>query len=124
MQINNPTLPAVEEDDIVYFENGRGGVAISWDGGENVMVVTGRMISTHTSAWEESSDDLFDQLNDRQREALEAAKVETIPLLKQEARDLGRRLRATDRSGVFAPREAPIHPRLAESARVVMSEID
>ena len=56
--------------ELTYYENGRGGIAVSIDDGETVFVKTGRRLPLDESIWEEAEEVL--ELSDVQAAAVSA----------------------------------------------------
>jgi hypothetical protein len=65
--------------EILYYTNGRGGLAISIDGGEHVVIKTGRRLLLRDTRWEETDDESI-PLSPEQEAAVEAALAELAAL--------------------------------------------
>jgi len=111
-------------DDPLYYENGRGGVAVSLDAGEFVIVKTGRkLLLTQVPLWEESHEDLEHLLSPEQVAALEKARAAPPPT------EMGglvntfrkRRLQQERQDGKARPKAAP--RKLSDSVRVITSDL-
>jgi len=111
--------------DIFYYENPRGGVAVSVDDGEHLVIPSGRVLLAEDTVWDEVSSDLESKLTAAQAEVLRQAREDfaamgDIDLMVEAFRR--RRLSEEQRNPVYkAPGK---HRQLPESALVVMSEPD
>lgn len=63
------------ELEVLYYGNGRGGVAISVDGGEYVVIKTGRRLLLSATAWEEADTEDRSALSPQQEAAIKAAEA-------------------------------------------------
>ena len=107
------------DNDIVYYENGKGGVAISTDAGETLMIANGKTMKSHGTIWQEVSEDLFDQLSDAQKEHLNDAQQTVLSETELLARNLRKmRLKLEKPSN-----EKPIR-KLGENVMVVKADFD
>ena len=107
------------DNDIVYYENGKGGVAISTDAGENLMIANGKTMKAHGTIWQEVSEDLFDQLSDAQKAHLEEAQQTVF----SETEILARNLRKMRLQLERVSNEKPVR-KLGEGVMVVKAEFD
>lgn len=92
--------------EIQYYSNGRGGTAISVDGGENVIVKNGRALLQVDTTWEEDDEDECGPLSPEQEAAIEARKAE-IKAQSQEEAGLSEIVQAYRKRRL---REAVAHP--------------
>lgn len=117
----------MRELEVQFYENGRGGVAISVDGGEHVIIANGRRLLLADTTWEDS-DENWEALTEPQRAAVEEAKVQLAGLNEAQS-DLDeivfkyrkRRLREAQRSPTRAP-EKPTR-ELPETVMIEYSDI-
>lgn len=112
------------ETQLVFYQNPRGGYAVSTDGGDTVWLHTGRQIDLAGSVWVEADDEEVAEkaMSAPQRAAIaeirsrkNATGIDAILLKSQEAR---RNLR-----GYYA-KEPPPPPVVPEGALVVKSDLD
>lgn len=73
------------ELEILYYSNGRGGTAISVDGGEYVVVKTGRRLLLTDTSWEEDDEEECGPLSPEQESTIVAAKAQIDALTEAEA---------------------------------------
>lgn len=112
----------MREQDIIFYENGRGGVALSVDGGQLILLANGKILPAEDTVWEVSYEDVEAKLTPVQRDALEEARKappldELGEVLAEARRD---RIRARKNS-LQTPR--PI-PKVPEGALVVVSDFE
>jgi len=70
----------VRELEVLFYENGRGGVAVSVDGGEHVVISTGRTLLLADTAWEESGEEPWDDLTEPQKAAIVEARERLLSM--------------------------------------------
>lgn len=114
------------EDHIIFYGNGRGGGAVSLDGGVTVIVATGRRLNlADTPVWKNADPEEIEPLLSEAQGAALAAYRERPPLspLEKMAEDLSRRsaLRQRQERG---PGRPAYWGKLPDSARVVVSGDD
>jgi hypothetical protein len=110
-----------------YYRNRTGLVAVSYDEGDTLILPTGKVVESWTmaeGAWEETPEDLFSVLSDKQREALE------ILVAAQDDSEMGeivanytKARKAMARQPNAPPREV-VYRRLGEAHLVVKSDFD
>lgn len=107
--------------EILYYRTDRGGIAISLDEGETVIIPSGRKMPI-TPVWKETDEDLEDSLTVMQAGALEEFR-EKPPMtdLEQMAWNLRKAERQDEKN--YAQPE-PDHRYVRESALVVVAEFD
>ncbi len=106
--------------EIVYYTNGKGGVAFSDDDGATVVVPSGRRIDM-TPVWEECSDDLEGELNTLQVAKLDA--IRSQPLTEIQA--MARKMALLERKQAYMyPPKSVTYPKVGESALVIKADFD
>ena len=108
------------EEDILFFSNGRGGVALSVDAGETVMIANGRTLDPRKTVWEETGEDVEDQLSDLQQAYLRDARSVVLSDVERLIRQ-HRRQRLAE-SHLYIPEKVRVH--VPEDALVVKSAFD
>lgn len=113
----------MDEQDIVLYTNNKGGVAISIDGGETLMIADGRFLPVGETVWTEGDVD-ESRLSDAQTKYVEDARSLSGEMteLQKIAANLRRDRRARE-SDYYRPKE-PIKRKLPESALVIAAEFD
>ena len=113
----------MDEQDIVLYTNSKGGVAISIDGGETLMIADGRTLPVGETVWTEGDVD-ESRLSEVQTRYIEDARASTGEMteLQKIAANL-RRGRKTHESEYYRPKE-PIKRKLPESALVIAADFD
>lgn len=61
--------------DLIFYTNGKGGVAVSVDGGMEVIVPTGRFLFVENTVWEEDDSFGIEDLNEVQKKLIEEAQL-------------------------------------------------
>lgn len=110
---------------VLYYENGRGGIAVSIDDGDHVILANGKILYTHHTVWEECAEDYEDLLSPIQKEAVERARKAW-----EERKDVDEVISAFRRDRLKAERRTPQKGKpekkiqVPEGALVVMSELE
>ena len=113
-----------DDDDLVFFTNGRGGVAISVDGGVHLQIANGKLMAARHTAWEvadEDEDELEDKLSPQQKLVLKMYRFRPEPTGVDaivQTYSKGRRRESKHLPGEQRRTKVP------EGAQVVMSEKD
>ncbi len=75
----------MEELEVLYYSNGHGGVAISVDGGEYVIVRTGRRLLLSETKWEEADEDEVGLLSPEQETAIDDVERERAAMTPEQS---------------------------------------
>ncbi len=115
------------ELEVLFYSNGRGGTAISVDGGEYVIVKTGRRLLLTETSWEEDDEEECGPLSPEQEAAIEAARAEIGSLSEKEAGVseivLAYRKRRL-REAQFSPKAKPEKPKRVVNPAVMIEYSD
>lgn len=108
---------------IIFYANGRGGVAVSVDEGETLVLADGRVLPAGSTIWKEALDDeVEDRLSPVQRARVEQVRAKP-PARGMEAVVEQYRADRLRVSRQFAQPD-PEFPEVPEGALVVKSEFD
>ena len=111
------------EQDIIFYTNGRGGVAVSVDRGDSLILANGRNIQAAETVWEETDEDVEARLTDVQKQAV--TEVRSRPELDGMDKIVYGYTRARQniqRNDMPLPGRKP--PVLSEDAVVVVSDLE
>lgn len=113
------------EEDIIFYQNGKGGTAVSVNGGDTAILANGKEISlTSKTAWVEAEDDFAaeESLSEAQRSAVDKVRARP-PLTQTEIMALTlRRGRLLSRKHFVQPDMT--YPVLPEIAIATKSDLD
>jgi len=113
--------------EVLYYDNGRGGTAISVDGGEYVVVRTGRRLLLSETSWEESDEEDCGPLTAEQESAIASAEAKIAEMGEAEGElseiVLNYRQRRLHQERI-SPRAKPEKPRREVSPAVMVEYSD
>jgi hypothetical protein len=116
-----------DDDNIIFYENGRGGAAVSLDGGVSVIVPTGRSLNlADTPVWEETDFEHTEVLLTRVQQKALQDHLDRGPLtpLEEMAENLRRESTLRKRRENAPQNFCKYRGKLGERTLVVLSETD
>lgn len=107
--------------DLTYFKNRSGMVAVSYDGGDTIIIPSGKTMD-HNVFWEDVADDLRSELTPEQEGPLQRAiaRYDSSPM-GDIIRTYGRNRKLAERLDGIEPE--PVYRKLPDSVRVIVSDL-